>query len=232
MIDVILFLIFVSIAVLIIYIRSGFGKVEIITKISTFLPASLTSKLPSLTTTFCILVVAIIAIIAIVSVSQFLFSFGSFAISRTPEGFDDEELKYTPIRDCNGQYHIVNGSMLIAGPVSMVNTNVPWDNQTYWFDYLVERGESAKVVVTFRNETTMRSFLFFISGSVGYRSKLEFGIGRDGFPFVDGFYSGFKDSRAYPFRLQKDEPVDITVKFHAPTGAGVCQLELYEINIG
>lgn len=195
------------------------------------IPSSLTSKFPSVKTTFWSLFVIVIIAVAIIYVPQWLFSSVTYIENNTPESFDDEELKYLCVRDCNGQYHIVNGSMLIAGPVSIINTDVVWDKSIYWFDFLVKKGESAKVEITFRNRTTERSFSFIIDDSVQLRQKIEFGIGNSGFPFVNGFYSG-EDSRRTPFNLQEGELVDITIKFYAPTSGNICPLELYEINIG
>ncbi len=196
------------------------------------IPISLTSKLPSAGTILMVLVVAVISLLTITWVLQGLFGFVIFAKSQTPESFNDEDLKYTWIRDCNGQFHIVNGSMLISGDVSATNTDVVWDNSIYWLDFLMKEGESVKVEVTFRNRTTERFFHFFISDSTKFRQKIKFGIGNDGLPFVSGFYSGFKDSEVDPFNLQKGDVVDVTVKFHASTSGDICPLELYEFNIG
>ncbi|KAF5430545.1 hypothetical protein C5S42_00235 [Candidatus Methanomarinus sp.] len=154
----------------------------------------------------------------------------------SPEEFTNGETKkdYVYLRDCNGQYHITDGSMLMSGTISVINTNVVWDEPDCWFYFLIENGEFAKIEVTFRNETKECSFGFLIDGSSGLPQKAEFGINVNNLPYVKTNNGYLKPEIPKCYFDPTGDIYDIIVKFHAPTpnSSGYYQLEIYEINIG
>ena len=201
---------------------------------------SITSKIPtvpSITTILWVLFVTTIVIGIVALVFYQLPRSANYAGNRNQEGFGNNEYHKDYVYHFDigeGQISVEEERLLVYGTVSIIKTDVSYQNPELEFDILVAEGETAFVEIIFRDvDITTEASLNFTVGHHYTWQTIEFGVDSQNQIWAEAFGRD-------PQNLQKStcsyintsKPFNVIVKITGDKMGNRCAVNIDNIGLG